>query len=239
MSDDPKLTLWQKLKRLLTSAAPQSIIDAVDETQDSSLVDPIDSKSSIHPNSRAKVSLIKQPNTESTPVIDYLKRYLDNKQWHYTHYRPRKNDPQKSHHLSLRMRSKKLDCGYLFRVQEKNALLALYGVLPFVIPESHQNAAILLITQINYDMLIGNLELDTRDGELRYKNAIDVEAVGINDATIEYLLQSVIAMTTVAYEIFGDLVDTQDPSEDMATLLSELRLQSDARVFFLPSQKMQ
>ena len=108
-----------------------------------------------------------------------------------------------------------------------------------MIPESHQNAAILLITQINYDMLIGSLELDTRDGELRYKNAIDVEAVGINDATIEYLLQSVIAMTTVAYEIFGDLVDTQDPSEDMATLLSELRLQADARVFFLPSQKRQ
>ena len=90
MSDDPKLTLWQKLKRLLTSAAPQSIIDAIDEPQDSSLVDSINSKSSIHPNSRAKVSLIKQPNTESTPVIDYLKRYLDNKQWHYTHYRPRK-----------------------------------------------------------------------------------------------------------------------------------------------------
>ena len=236
MSDDPKLTLWQKLKRLLTSAAPQSIIDAIDEPQDLLLVDSIDP---VAHTSETKVSLIKQPNTKSTPIVDYIKRYLDNKQWHYTHYHPRKNDPQKSHHLSLRMRSKKLDCGYLFRVQEKNALLALYGVLPFVIPESRQNAAMLLITQINYDMLIGNLELDIRDGELRYKNAIDVEAVGINDATIEYLLQSVIAMTTVAYEIFGDLVDTQDPSEDMATLLSELRLQADARVFFLPSQKMQ
>ena len=237
MSKKPKLTLWQKLKRLLTSAAPQAIIVAVDERQDLS---PVDAAILAEPNHQAKASLTKPADDDSaTPIVDYLKRYLEDKQWHYSYYQPRKNDPQNSHHLCLRMRSKKLDCSYLFRVQEKNALLAIYGILPFVIPESHHHAAMLLITQINYDMLIGNLELDIRDGELRYKNAIDVEAVGINEAIIDYLLQSVIAMTTVAHEIFSDLIDTQDPSEDMATLLSELRLQADARVFFLPSQKRQ
>ena len=237
MSERPKLTLWQKLKSLLTSAAPQAIIVAVDERQDLS---PVDAAVPVEPNHQAKTSLTKPVDDDSaTPIVDYLKCYLEDKQWHYSYYQPRKNDPQKSHHLCLRMRSKKLDCSYLFRVQEKNALLAVYGILPFTIPESHHHAAMLLITQINYDMLIGNLELDTRDGELRYKNAIDVEAVGINDATIDYLLQSVIAMTSVAHEIFSDLIDTQDPSQDMATLLNELRLQADARVFFLPSQKMQ
>ena len=241
MSEKSKLSLWQKLKHLLTSAAPQTIIDAVDEHEDMS---PADKVISVEPSRPAKASSTKPAdngngNGSATPIVDYLKRYLEDKQWHYSYYQPRKNDPQNSHHLCLRMRSKKLDCSYLFRVQEKNALLAIYGILPFVIPESHHHAAMLLITQINYDMLIGNLELDIRDGELRYKNAIDVEALGINDATIEYLLQSVIAMTSVAHDIFSDLIDTQDPSEDMATLLSELRLQADARVFFLPSQKRQ
>lgn len=231
MSDKPKLNLWQKLKRLLTTAAPQAIIDGVGGQQDLSPLDSTDNKG------KTIVSLTK--NNNATPIIDCLKRYLDNKQWHYTHYHPRKNDPQKSHYLSLQMRSRKLNCGYLFRVQEKNTLLAVYGILPFLIPESHQSAAMLLITQINYDMLIGNLELDLGDGELRYKNAIDVEAVGLTDATIEYLLQSVIAMTAVAYEIFDDLVHTQDPSKDMTTLLSELRLRSEARMFFLPSQNLQ
>ena len=242
MSEKPKLTLWQKLKRVLTSAAPQTIIDTVDERQD---LAPVDKVISVESNNQTKAFLTKpaddgvNDNGSATPIVDYLKRYLEDKQWHYNYYQPRKNDPQNSHHLCLRMRSKKLDCSYLFRVQEKTALLAVYGILPFVIPESHHHAAMLLITQINYDMLIGNLELDIRDGELRYKNAIDVEAVGINDATIEYLLQSVITMTSVAHEIFSDLIDTRDPSEDMATLLSELRLQADARVFFLPSQKRQ
>lgn len=90
----------------------------------------------------------------------------------------------------------------------------------------------LLIIQINYDMLIGNLELDVNDGEIRYKNAIDVEAFGIDDDIIEHLLQSVIAMTTVAYEIFSDLINSQDPAQDMPTLLGELRQRSDDRTFF-------
>ena len=180
-----------------------------------------------------------QGSNANIAIVDYLKQYFNDKQWHYTHYRPKTNDSQQSHHLSLRMRNKQLECGYLFRVQEKNNLLAVYGILPFLVPETHQNAAMLLITQINYDMLIGNLEMDVNDGEIRYKHAIDVEAVGINDHILENLLQSVIAMTTVAYEIFDDLINTQDPAEDMQTLLIELRQQSDSRTFFLPTQFVQ
>ena len=137
------------------------------------------------------------------------------------------------------MRHRNLECGYLFRVQEHNHLLALYGILPFLIPESHQSAAMLLITQINYDMLIGNLEMDINDGEIRYKNAIDVEAVGLDDSIIEHLLQSVIAMTTVSYEIFSDLVNNQDPAVELQELLIALRQQEDARTFFLPTQFVQ
>ena len=172
-------------------------------------------------------------------IVDYLKQYFYDKDWHYTYYRPRASDSQQSHHLSLQMRNKQIECGYLFRVQEANNLLAVYGILPFSIPESHQSAAMLLITQINYDMLIGNLEMDINDGEIRYKNAIDIEAVGIDDHIMEHLLQSVIAMTTVTYEIFSDLLNTANPAEDIATLLSELRQQADARTFYLPTQFVQ
>ena len=191
-------------------------------------------------------SMAKQNELNDTPIISYLKQYFDEQQWHYNHYRPKSsdsdnnnNDSQQSHYLSLRMRNKKLDCGYLFRVQEHNNLLAVYGILPFLIPESHQSAAILLITQINYDMLIGNLEMDINDGEIRYKNAIDVEAVGMDENTIEHLLQSVIAMTTVTYEIFSDLVNNQNPAAELPDLLMTLHQQEDARTFFLPTQFVQ
>lgn len=191
-------------------------------------------------------SMAKKNELNDTPIVNYLKQYFDEQQWHYNHYRPKSsdsdnnnNDSQQSHYLSLRMRNKKLDCGYLFRVQEHNNLLAVYGILPFLIPESHQSAAMLLITQINYDMLIGNLEMDINDGEIRYKNAIDVEAVGMDENTIEHLLQSVIAMTTVTYEIFSDLVNNQNPAAELPDLLMTLHQQEDARTFFLPTQFVQ
>jgi len=284
MSQRNKLSLWQKIRRLMTASAPQSVIDGASEQGRASLADSeinntknisadISNISSQATNStvsdtsheleanqgsgqdnaqaqadthQLKTDNLKtdsanaEPQNQSdTPIVDCLKQYFNDKQWHYTHYRPKTNDSQKSHHLSLRMRHKQINCGYLFRVQEKNKLLAIYGILPFLIPETHQSAAMLLITQINYDMLVGNLEMDVNDGEIRYKNAIDVEAVGIDNEIIEHLLQSVVAMTTVANELFGNLVNNQDPAENMQTLLVELRQQSDARTFFLPTQSVQ
>ena len=284
MSQRNKLSLWQKIKRLLTASAPQSVGDSENEQGRASLAEEVTDNTA---NISADISNISYKATDSTvsdtsheleakqggeqhnaqaqaatsqlktdsletdsanaepqnqshaPIVDCLKQYFNDKQWHYTHYRPKTNDSQQSHHLSLRMRHKKINCGYLFRVQEKNKLLAVYGILPFLIPESHQSAAMLLITQINYDMLIGNLEMDVNDGEIRYKNAIDVEAVGIDNEIIEHLLQSVVAMTTVANELFVDLINNQDPAEDMQTLLLELRQQTDARTFFLPTQFVQ
>lgn len=258
MSQDHKLSLWQKIKQRLIQATRQSDTKALDapvrdEAQATSPNAAQTSSGSPDNESHAATSDKKnakdaagQTDTSqedarptATDIVDYLKHYFDQQQWRYTHYRPKSSDPQRSHHLSLRMRNKQINCGYLFRIQESNHLLAVYGILPFLIPESHQSAAMLLMTQINYDMLIGNLEMDVNDGEIRYKHAIDVEAVGINDDIVEHLLQSVIAMTTVAYEIFNDLITTQNPSEDMPTLLLELRRQADARTFFLPTSFVQ
>nr|WP_299038442.1 YbjN domain-containing protein [uncultured Psychrobacter sp.] len=276
MDSKSKLSLWQKLKRLLTSSAPQDSspadnIDhkdtvsndnsaigadrkqpeslrtesAKDDNKNNRAADNINTSKTTKASSRQDFSKraslskdsIDSPN--QTPIIDYLKLYFRSKHWHYTHYKPRFSDAQQSHYLSLRMRNRKIDCGYLFRVQEKERLLAVYGILPFLIPESHQSAAMLLMTQINYDMVVGNLEMDVSDGEIRYKNALDVEVLGLDDDIIEHLLQSVVAMTTVAYEVFSDLLNTQEPSEDMPTLLGELRAQADARTYFLASKKMQ
>ncbi|MGP4846762.1 hypothetical protein ACTXGQ_21810, partial [Marinobacter sp. 1Y8] len=171
MSQRNKLSLWQKIKRLLTAAAPQSVIDGASKQGRASLADSeINNTKNIsadisdisheleanqdseqdNTQAQANTSQIKTDNLKTdsasaesqnqsdTPIVDCLKQYFNDKQWHYTHYRPKTNDSQKSHHLSLRMRHKQINCGYLFRVQEKNKLLAIYGILPFLIPETHQ-----------------------------------------------------------------------------------------------------
>lgn len=272
MSQRNKLSLWQKIKRFLTTSAPQSITDGANASMVSvskgdvasaknhnASISAVDGNSRNDKHNRSEIGsdsvaktgnepssqgissrlTVEKHTSHNTPIVDFLKQHFNDKQWHYTYYQPKTNDGQQSHHLSLRMRHKQLNCGYLFRIQEDNKLLAAYGILPFLIPESHQSAAMLLITQLNYDMLIGNLEMDVNDGEIRYKNAIDIEAVGINDKVIDHLLQSVIAMTTVANELFSNLVNNQDPEEDLQTLLMELRQDVDSRTFFLPTQFVQ
>ena len=305
MSQRNKLSLWQKMKQLLTASTVRFVMDNIKSSKDltSADFDEIDSQVSASQVATDNVSTDKvstdnintnhketdpnnidsavsdknassadtnvadnienmnksievetdidtaigkdfensaeQKSDSDIPIVDYLKQYFDDKDWHYNHYQPKIRDSQKSHYLSLRMRNKRLDCGYLFRVQERNKLLAVYGILPFLIPESHQSAAMLLMTQINYDMVIGNLEMDVNDGEIRYKNAIDIEAVGLDDDILEHLLQSIIAMTTVAHEIFSDLVNNQNPAEELPDLLLQLRKQADSRTFFLPTQFVQ
>lgn len=176
---------------------------------------------------------------ESCPLSDRFREYLDLQNWHYSYHPAKANDTLATHHISLRMKNDPLSWVCLIRIQERSQLVAVYGILPFTIPESHRHAAMLLATQLNYDMMLGNIELDLSDGEIRYKSSLDIEATGSSDAVIHYLLQSVIAMTTVTYELFKELLDNPNPSTDIETLLEQIRQQADARTFFLASEQIQ
>lgn len=253
MSQNNKTSLWQKIKQFFepesTPATEQHPTARAIDTDD---IHPKD-KPTEHTQKTTKPTA-PQPDTAtatatanddvtSTPaptlITDQLKRYFDRQEWQYSAYDAKADDTQQTTHLSLRMRHKDIECGYLFRIQETHGLLAVYGILPFTIPDSHKSAALMLLTQINYDMIIGNLEMDVSDGEIRYKNALDVEVMGISPQIIDHLLQSVVAMTTVAYEVFSDLLNTDAPANDIETLLQELQQQADARTFFLPTDSVQ
>lgn len=179
------------------------------------------------------------PDAEDAPITARFNDYLTDQHWHFTHHHPKHNDDLQTHHLSLRMKNEPINWVCLFRIQERTQLVAVYGILPFSIPDSHRSAAMLLKTQLNYDMILGNIEMDLSDGEIRYKTAVDVEAAGMSDEVISYLIQSVIAMTTVTYELFNDLLDNPNPSEDIDILLDEIQDQVNNRTYFLASDEVQ
>lgn len=176
---------------------------------------------------------------KNAPITQRIQQFLNDQQWHFLHHSPKADDKYHTHHLSMRMQNDDINWVCLFRIQERSQLVAVYGILPFSIPETHRSAALLLTAQLNYDMILGNLEMDLSDGEVRYKTALDIEATGMSDEVLNYLIQSVIAMTTVSYELFNDLLETAEPSQDLETLLGEIRQQADARTFYLPSENIQ
>ena len=129
MSQRNTLSLWQKLKQLLTGSVAQADeIDMIqtephnmyssdtyssdtddEDTSDAHDATKIDSQPDVknkskHSETDAFNSSASQHETSDTPIIDFLKQYFNDKQWHYTHYRPKSsgnknNDRQQSHRL--------------------------------------------------------------------------------------------------------------------------------------------
>lgn len=194
----------------------------------------------------------KHPTEQNTPsnkhptnqlnqsnITTQVKQLLDGNKWHYYYHPPKAEDNPNTHHLTLGMRNDGLEWGCLIRIQEDTQFVAMYGILPEQIPDTHRASAMLMMTQVNYGLMIGNVEMDLVDGEIRYKVAQDMEKVGVSEATVMPLFQSVIAMTHVVYRLVQDLLDEPNPSQDIDELLAQLQQQENSRRFFLPSEMMQ
>ena len=73
-------------------------------------------------------------------------------------------------------------------VNEEKGFFSFYSVCPVNVPEDHRAVVAEFITRANYGLLIGNFEMDYRDGEVRYKTSIDVDNTEINDSLLENLV---------------------------------------------------
>ena len=78
-------------------------------------------------------------------------------------------------------------CNGLIRENEEQ--FAFYSVCPISVPENRYLEVAEFITKTNYGMVIGNFEMDFRDGEVRYKTSVDVEG---SELTYEICRQVVV-----------------------------------------------
>lgn len=138
-----------------------------------------------------------------------------------------------------------VEWGCVIRVHEHTQLVAFYGVLPFQLPESHLQAGMTLATQLNYDMMLGCVEIDIRDGEIRFKNSLDLEPTinanggSVPPTVISYLLKGVMAMTASFAPLFSDLIASNPQEFELDTLLEQLSQAQMDRTFFLATQMVQ
>lgn len=71
--------------------------------------------------------------------------------------------------------------GYAQAREEQDQFI-FYSVLPVSAPEEKRTEMAELLTRLNYGLVIGNWEMDYRDGEIRYKTSIDVEGDQLSHA---------------------------------------------------------
>ena len=77
---------------------------------------------------------------------------------------------------------------------EEQQRFAFYSTCPVRVPEEKRMAMAEFITRVNYDLLIGNFELDLKDGEIRFKTSIDVEGDQLSTALVERMVVGNLAM---------------------------------------------
>ncbi|HLN64854.1 MAG TPA: YbjN domain-containing protein [Symbiobacteriaceae bacterium] len=74
------------------------------------------------------------------------------------------------------------------QAREEQDQFVYYSVCPVNVPEDKKSAMAECITRINYGLVIGNWEMDYRDGEVRYKTSLDVEGDNISSALVRNMV---------------------------------------------------
>lgn len=167
------------------------------------------------------------------------KRFLPN-------HSPREYTPSENpandrpiHHFSMQVSDGEREWGCLLRFFEKEQMFAVYSIFPFNVPESHRSELLAVLTYMNYDLVLGNLELDVQDGELRFKTSLDLEVTGLTEYILAYLLQSNFSATAQFFDTLAEAVQNPHPATSPNAAVEFLLTSQKAKTFYLLSEKIQ
>jgi len=102
--------------------------------------------------------------------------------------------------------------------REEQAQFAFYSVCAAKVPEAKRPALAEFLTRANYGLIVGNFELDWRDGEVRYKTSLDVEGDRLTPALVKQMAYAnVVTMDRylpgIMRVIYGDVSPAQALAE--------------------------
>lgn len=119
--------------------------------------------------------------TVDTSILETAIEFLEKENWAYARI------PEKSA-LRLAYRGKSGQWNCYIQADEAKRTLVFYSIGPIVSSPQLLAEIAEFITRANYGMVIGNFELDYRDGEIRYKTSIDVEGDRLTPALMKNLV---------------------------------------------------
>lgn len=114
-------------------------------------------------------------------LFETVVRYFTQEEWYFL-----KMDSRPTLQMSFNGSNGKWLC--YANVNEEKGFFSFYSVCPINVPEERRATVAEFLTRANYGLMIGNFEMDYRDGEVRYKTSLDVENSEINLALIGNLV---------------------------------------------------
>jgi hypothetical protein len=91
----------------------------------------------------------------------------------------------------------------LVRTDEEKQICIVFSIYPASVPEEQRTEMAKFLFEENYDLAIGNFEMDATDGELRYRTSIDVE----NDRLTMELFNQLFTTNVVIMDHYFHVID--------------------------------
>lgn len=188
-----------------------------------------------------------QPTQEQTlstsphPITDRITAWLSAQDWHYEHRKPSPKTDGRTHHVILSFSDNSSDWTCVFRINEQNQLMAMFGVLTQTVPPSHYAPMLMKIAHTNLNIAFGSIELDPTDGEVRVKMSVDAEFSTLSHKALTCYLQGLSGLTELAWRLLNEIMGEVEPSpivHDYLEIADETESQSDGG-FFIPTNQSQ
>jgi hypothetical protein len=111
------------------------------------------------------------------------------------------------------------------QARESQQQIVFYTIYPLRAPEEKRSLAAEFAARVNYGLVLGNLELDMNDGEVRYKTSADVGAAEFTLPLLRSLMQINLSTADRYYPAFTALLYANaTPADAVASVEGRMRL---------------
>lgn len=123
------------------------------------------------------------PSSEDSAMVKMVKTYLSQGSRNYQVQPPREDG---STIISLTLTGHNSSFRTFIDVKVPQDRMLVFVESPVKVPEGEKRTRVAeLLMRINYTLALGNFEIDFRDGEVRYRMAIDVEGSALSLQMVE------------------------------------------------------
>uniref|UniRef100_A0A7S3L478 YbjN domain-containing protein n=1 Tax=Amphora coffeiformis TaxID=265554 RepID=A0A7S3L478_9STRA len=178
---------------------PEGFAEAtsVDPVVDATVVDEASTTPSSHQVEASPVAVLH--DSKPRQLIETCREFLDREGLTYdTH-----STKEEATVLTMFLTGKSASFKTYLEVREDQKRVFTYVESPIKVPAMKRSAAAEFLMRCNYSMALGNFEVDFRDGEVRFRNGIDVEG-GV--LSVEMVRQLILLSAATMDRFFGGLM---------------------------------
>ena len=161
--------------------------NSFDSIVDDTVIDESSTTASSHNGEGSPVDVLQDPT--SCPLIETCREFLDAAGLAY-HTNSTK---QESTVFSMTMTGKTASFRTHLEIKEAQKRIFVYVICPIKVPEMKLSAVAEFLMRCNYSMALGSFDVDFRDGEVRFRNGIDVEGGVLSKEMVRQLVMLSVA----------------------------------------------